>query len=516
MNRPPELRLRFDELVIDNFAGGGGASTGIQMAIGRAPDVAVNHDSEALAIYRANHPSTQILCEDVFDVHPRLVCGGRPVGLAWFSPDCTYFSKARGAKPHRDKNRARRRRGLAGVVIKWAAQVRPRVICVENVEEFKEWGPLGEDGQPDPARRGESFARWCSRLRNLGYVVAWRELRACDFGAPTSRKRLFIVARCDGEAIMWPQPTHGPGRDLPHRTAAECIDWSIPCPSIFERKKPLAEATLRRIARGIQRYVIDAATPFIIPLTHQGGDRVYSIDEPMRTVTGANRGEQAVVMPFLSTYHGAKRPSDVRGASMDGQVPTQDTSNRHALVAAFLAKHYGGGPNGVQTPGSQMTLPMGTVTAVDHHAVVASHLVKLKGTCRDGQPVTAPLGTVQAQGLHYGEVRAFLIKYYGTDQDPQMGLPLATVTTKHRHALVIVTIRGVEYVIVDIGMRMLVPRELYRAQGVPDSYVIDPLVNGKPLTKTAQVHKCGNMVPPHFSAALVRAQFEARAIDNVA
>ena len=671
MARPPVLRLYADELVVDNFAGGGGASTGIKWAIGRDPDIAINHDAEALAMYRANHPTTRILREDVFAVNPRFVCGGKRVGLAWFSPDCTFHSKARGGKPFRDPNKARRIRGLAGVVLKWAADpvVRPRIICVENVEEFQDWGPIDKKtGKPDPARKGIWFKRWCTRLRNLGYQLDKRELRACDFGAPTSRKRLFIVARCDGESIAWPTPTHGPGRQRPFRTAAECIDWSRPCPSIFERKKPLADATLRRIARGIKRYVLEAKQPFIVPLTHQGDARTHSIDEPMRTITGANRGEHALVSPvmvrtdmhksnagcaypvedplrtvttggghavvapllapvktwggggneaapadrpmrtvtaskrgehalviptliqtghgerpgqaprvpgldkplgtvvataqnhalvsaFLSTYHGEKGPADVRGAAMDGQLPTQDTSNRHALVSAFLAKHYGGGENGVQTPGQQMQLPIGTVTGKDHHAVVACHLqrdfgasvgaplaephptvtaggggksalvasslVKLKGTCRDGQPVTEPLGTVQAQGLHYAEVRAFLIKYYGVDGDGgQLQMPLGTVTTRDRFA--VVTVHGVDYAIVDIGMRMLTPRELFLAQGFPPDYVIDPVVlvkkNGrkKRLTKTAQVHKCGNSVSPYAAKELVLAQVAPRGEEAVA
>lgn len=549
MAREVASSLLPDELIVDNFAGGGGASTGIYLATGRHPDIAVNHDREALAIYRANHPTTRILCEDVFEVEPRLVTGRRPVGLAWFSPDCTFFSKARGAKPHRDRNRARRRRGLAGVVIKWAAAVRPRVICVENVEEFKEWGPLAEDGRPCPKRRGESFQRWLSRLVNLGYAVEWQELRACDYGAPTSRKRLFIVARCDGEPICWPEPTHGPGRARPYRTAAECIDWSIPCPSIFGRKKPLAPATLRRIARGIQRYVVGAKQPFLVPLTHQGGDRVQPIDEPMRTITGANRGELAVVSPTLIQMGHGERPGQPPRA-LDIELPLGTVTaggNHHALVAAFLAKHYGG-PGGKQTPGSGADAPVGTVTSVDHHALVACHLqrdfgesvgsslgaphptvtagggghaalvasslIKLKGTCRDGQPVDVPLATVSAQGNHYGEVRAFLLKYYGTDQGGQIGLPLATVTTRDRFA--VVTVAGQDYAIVDIGMRMLTPRELFNAQGFPTDYVIDPLACGKPLTKTAQVHKCGNAVPPPFSRAIVCANFAGAAATKAA
>ena len=507
--RDPNLRLRFDELIVDNFAGGGGASTGIWAATGRAPDLAINHDREALALYQANHPDTKVLCEDVFDVCPRTATAGRPVGLAWFSPDCTFFSKARGAKPHRDRHRARRRRGLAGVVIKWAAQVRPRVICVENVEEFKEWGPLGADGLPDPQRKGESFRRWRARLVNLGYVVEMRELRACDYGAPTSRKRLFIVARCDGQPIVWPEPTHGPGRAAPYRTAAECIDWGIPCPSIFDRDRPLAEATLRRIARGLKRHVLESSEPFIVTLTHTGSDRVYSVGEPLRTVTCANRGEQALVVPTLvQTGYGEREGQAPRVPGLHKPLGTiMATGEKHALVAAFLAKHFGGGANGQQTPGISPARPLDTITAVDHHALVASHIVKLKGTSVHGQPVTVPLGTVQAQGNHYAEVRAFLLKYYGTDQDPQLGLPLHTVTTKDRFA--VVTVAGTEYAIVDIGMRMLSPRELFTAQGFPLDYRIDATVDGKRLTKTAQVHKCGNAVPPPFSRAIVAAQFSS-------
>ena len=529
-----------DELIVDNFAGGGGASVGIQQATGRAPDLAINHNPEALALYRANHPHTVTLCEDVFSVVPREVVAGRRVGLLWSSPDCTFFSKARGGKPYRDRSKARKRRGLAGVVLKWAAQVRPRMIFVENVEEFQAWGPLGPDGLPDPKRKGQSFRRWRSRLENLGYEVEVRELRACDFGAPTSRRRLFIIARCDGLPIAWPAATHGPGREQPYRTAAECIDWSIPCPSIFGRKKPLAEATQRRIARGIMRYVVNAASPFIVPVTHTGGDRVHDIREPLRTVTCAPRGEFALISPTLiQTGHGERKGQAPRVPGLHKPLGTVvATAQNHALVSAFLAKHFGGGPNGVQTPGTSAAQPLGTITAVDHHAVVACHLqrdfsgstgaalsephptvtagggghaalvasslIKFKGTSRDGQAVTEPLGTVQAQGNHYAETRAFLLKYYGTDQAPQLGLPLGTLTTKDRFA--IVTIKGTDYMIVDIGMRMLTPRELFTATGLPRTYKIDPVVNGRPLSKTAQVRGCGNAVPPHFSAALVKAQ----------
>lgn len=494
------------ELIVDNFAGGGGASVGIQMATGRAPDLAINHDPEALALYRANHPSTRTLCEDVFTVVPREAVAGKPVGLLWASPDCTFFSKARGGKPYRDRSKARKRRGLAGVVLKWAAQVRPRLIFVENVEEFQQWGPLGADGQPCPQRRGQSFRRWRSRLINLGYEVETRELRACDFGAPTSRRRLFIIARCDGQPITWPTASHGPGRASPYRTAAECIDWTIPCPSIFSRKKPLAEATQRRIARGIVRYVIDAAAPFIVPITHSGGDRVHGIGEPLRTVTCAQRGEFALISPtMVQMGHGERAGQAPRALNIEAPLGTVTAGgNHHGLVTAFLAAHlqrdFG------RSTGSALDDPHPTVTAGGggHAALVASSLIKFKGTCSDGQAVTEPLATIQAQGNHHAEVRAFLVKYYGTDQAPQLGLPLDTITTKDRFA--IVTIAGTDYMIVDIGMRMLTPRELFTASGFPPTYKIDPMFKGKPLSKTAQVHKCGNAVPPHFSAAIVGAQ----------
>jgi len=421
-----------------------------------------------------------------------------------------------------------------------------------------------------------TFKRWKTQLQNLGYKVDHRELRACDYGAPTIRKRLFVIARRDGKKIVWPEPTHGPKGNLflqPYRTAAECIDWSIPCPSIFERKRPLAEATLRRIALGIKRYVIDAKEPFVVNLTH--GGRLEPASEPLRTTTIANRGEKALITPFVSKYYGAKRDNDGRASSLNEALHTQTTENRHALIApilvgaggseyagkpkpinvpyntqtaenhtalvsAFLAKHYGG------VVGSDTRDPIGTVTSVDHHSlvtatllhnttgnpatspddplktvatgghhgVVTSHLVHLKGTCKDGVPVDKPMPTIQAEGTHIGEVRAFLIKYFGTDQDPRLEEPLHTVTSKDRFGLV--TIHGEPYQIVDIGMRMLTPRELFRAQGFPDSYIIDPEFEGKPLTKTAQVRMCGNSVCPPVAAAIIRAQFSAKALEKAA
>lgn len=508
MLTPQYLLPVHEELVIDLFAGGGGASTGIEQAIGRHVDIAVNHDPEAVSLHQANHPQTQHHVSDVFEVDPRTVTGGRPVGLLWASPDCTFHSKARGGKPHRDRNKARRRRGLAWVVCHWARDVRPRVICLENVEEFQHWGPLNEDGQPCPERKGSTFRRWVAQLRNLGYQVEWRELRACDYGAPTIRKRLFLVARCDGQPIVWPQPTHGAPDSLPvkqrklkpWRTAADCIDWRIAAPSIFERERPLAEATMRRIAKGIQRYVIDAAEPFIVEFANRSRDGLDAIAKPLRTVTATPEGGSfALCSPTLIQTGYGERPGQApRVPGLDKPLGTVVSGQKHALVSAMLAKHYGG------VVGQAMTAPTGTVTTVDHHSLVTSNMIKLRGTST-AAATDAPVHTISAGGMHHAEVRAFLIKYYGSDQDPQMLEPLHTVTTKDRFGLVMV--KGEPYAIVDIGLRMLTPRELYRAQGFPDTYVIDRGADGRPLTKTAQVRMCGNSVCPPLSRALVAANY---------
>lgn len=505
--RSPVLRLFPDELIVDNFAGGGGASLGIEWALGRSPDIAINHDLEAIAMHKANHPNTRHYCEDVWKVDPVEACKGRPVGLAWFSPDCKHFSKAKGGKPVEKKIR-----GLAWIVVKWAKLVKPRVIILENVEEFADWGPLGPDSKPCPLRKGFTFRRWLGCLRNLGYEVDFRELAACDCGAPTTRKRLFLVARRDDLDIVWPEPTHGRGL-LPYRTAAECIDFSLPCPSIFDRAKPLAEATQRRIAKGIMRYVIGARQPFIVPLTHQGSDRLQDISAPMCTVTGAHRGEHALVMPeLIQIGYGERAGQSPRVPGIDKPLGTVVAGGqKHAVVAAFLAKHYGGH----EGPGSPMSEPVATITACDHNALVASHLVKLKGTSRHGQAVTEPLHTIQASGNHYAEVRAFLMKFYGKGgQWQNLREPMHTIPTKDRIALV--TVEGHDYAIVDIGMRMLTPRELFRAQGFPDGYIIDPPCNGKPLTKTTQVRMCGNSVSPYHAKAMARAQFEEQVIEVLA
>lgn len=627
-------------LIIDSFAGGGGASTGIEQALGRPVDVAINHDREAVAMHEANHPSTRHYTQDIWAVAPLEVTGGQPVQLAWFSPDCKHFSKAKGGKPVEKKIR-----DLAWVVVEWARAVQPAVIMLENVEEFRTWGPLDDAGLPIKAQRGETWEEWLGQLRALGYEVQWRELRACDFGAPTIRKRLFVIARRDGEPIRWPAPTHGRNR-TPYRTAAECIDWSIPTPSIFLTReegraigvnRPLVDATMRRIAAGIRRFVIESPNPFIVPLTHQGGERVESIDEPMMTVTGANRGEKAIVVPsivgvggrmgqsaprspdepyqtitakgdaaivtpylvgithnqspsmqdsvdepvrtlttskggelavvaptLVQTGYGEREGQAPRAPGLDKPLGTIVSGGKHALVNAFIQKHFTG------VVGSDLDEPLGTVTAWDHnslvaaaivrnnhdgqgkpadpvdeplrtvttqhnkHSVVAAHLakhftgqvgadtekplptitarnqttklvtsnlVKLYGT-NAGASVADPMPTVTAGGQHVGEVRAFLAAYYGNDKDGQAVTdPFRTVTSKERFGLV--TIHGEVFEIVDIGMRMLAPRELFRAQGFPESYVIAPVVNGKALNKTAQIRMCGNSVCPPMARALV-------------
>lgn len=460
----PQLTLGLDDLIVDNFAGGGGASTGIEAALGRPVDIAVNHNPIALAMHETNHPLTHHLCESVWDVEPVKVCQGRRVLLAWFSPDCRHFSKAKGGQPV-----SPRVRGLAWVAKRWAATARPNVIILENVEEFATWGPLIrlDDGtfRPCPKRKGRTFQQFVRELRRLGYDVDWRELRACDYGAPTIRKRLFLVARCDGLPIVWPEPTHGPGLK-PYRTAADIIDWSLPCPSIFERKRPLADATCRRIAEGIRRFVVETADPFIVPIAHYNGSNpVHSIREPLRTITSHPKG---------------------------GHL---------ALVQAFLAKHYTG------VVGTDLRQPIGTITSVDHHSLVTSHMVKLRGD-NIGHDMREPMHTISAGGNHHGEVRAFLIKYYGLGgQWQDLREPVHTIPTKDRLGLVMV--RGEPYQIVDIGMRMLQPHELFAGNGFPADYIHDRLADGTRLTKEAQVKMCGNSVPPYLAEALARANVTA-------
>jgi DNA (cytosine-5)-methyltransferase 1 len=507
-------QLRLDihsEIIIDNFAGGGGASTGIELALGRRVDVAINHDPEAIAMHTANHPETEHHCESVWDIDPRTVKPGRPIGLLWLSPDCKHFSKAKGGKPVEKKIR-----GLAWVALRWAAIRQPRVIMLENVEEFVTWGPLveGPDGKmrPCPKRKGREFNAFRNALQRHGYQVEHRELRACDYGAPTIRKRLFLIARRDGLPITWPAQTHGnpmseavkAGRLKPWRTAAECIDWTLPTPSIFERTKPLAEATCRRIAKGIMRYVVNVANPFIVGAggpTYSG--KPVSIDRPFGALTAENH--RAIVVPVLTEHANASSPRCMPADEPLRTVCAQTKGGHHALVAAFLAKHYTG------VTGSDLRDPLGTATSVDHHSLVTSNLIKLRGGGNIGQATDEPIRTISAGGTHFAEVRAFLVKYYGTDQDPRLEEPLHTVTTKDRYGLV--TVAGEEYQIEDIGLRMLAPRELFRAQGFPADYIIgDNPAQGLTLTKAAQVRMCGNSVCPPLARSLVSANLTDMAI----
>lgn len=612
------------EIIVDNFAGGGGASTGIEMAIGRSVDIAINHDPNAVAMHTTNHPDTLHYCESVFDVNPQLATAGRPVGLAWFSPDCRHFSKAKGSKPVEKEIR-----GLAWIVIRWALAVRPRVMMLENVEEFKTWGPLivsADGGQrPDPERAGETFEAFCGMLSGgipaghpalvecceflgiaadgmqaqqlvagLGYAVDYRELRACDFGAPTIRKRFFMVMRCDGVPVTWPEVTHADpkspavqaGKLAPWRTAAECIDWSIAAPSIFGRKKPLAENTLKRIARGIQRFVLDNPTPFIVKCNHTstrsgydcfrgqslneplqtitkkhgyaiavphltkfrtgatgqevtepvptitagtskrpggnghalgmveaaltpfvgrqfGASVGHRADEPSATITAGGGGKSQLVMPTLIQMGYGERPGqDPRVLQLDNPLGTVTAGgNKFATVSAFLAKHYGGNYQGA---GVSMDKPMHSVTTVDHHAAVTSHLVKLRGTCRDGQRTDQPMPTITAGGTHVGEVKTMLAVDGYNEQRAQQTLEFLREYCGP-DSTGLVTLDGVVYRIVDIGMRMLQPHELYRAQGFPEWYIIDQDFRGVKYAKDKQVARCGNAVPPPFAEALVRA-----------
>jgi DNA (cytosine-5)-methyltransferase 1 len=613
------------KLIIDNFAGGGGASTGLEAAFGRPVDVAINHDEAAIAVHAANHPGTRHYCQSIYSVDPLDATEGRPVALVWFSPDCKHHSKAKGGKP-RDKYI----RDLAHVVPHWIERLKkatpggagaPDVIMLENVEEFRQWGPLDADNKPIKERRGEEFDLWVRRIRKQGYKVEWRELRACDYGVPTSRKRLFLIARRDGLPIVWPAPTHGKpgspdvvsGKLLPWRTAAECIDWTLPCPSIFDRKRPLKDATCRRIAAGVMRYVVNSARPFIVPVTnsswnpgrawsadeplrtittakggemaavapsllpvtHQGGDRAHAVDEPFRTITGANRGEialqSAALLKLRNNSHGEDAEAPMGAVTAGGLhhgvvaaslVSVDNTSTRasrsfdvadplrtvtasgggYAAVGATLIQTGYGERDGQAPRAIDAEQPLGTVVAGGgKHAAVAAflaqHNTERGNRANPGQPADKPVSTITGRGtqqqvvqttlIEAGElpadvmdravqVAAFLVKYYGSEigQYQPVDQPLDTITVKPRFAVVTVTIDAVTFVLVDIGMRMLEPRELARAQGFPESYILDPECwyrtdsgarkFGK-LPKTHQIAKIGNSVCPGLAEALARA-----------
>ena len=535
------------ELIVDNFAGGGGASTGIELATGKSVDIAINHDPEAIRMHKANHPNTKHYCEDVWQVDPVKACKGHPVGLAWFSPDCKHFSKAKGGKP-KDKFI----RGLAWVACRWAGLVRPRVIMLENVEEFKTWGPLNRGHHPIKAKQGKTFEKFVQQLQNLGYEVQFRELVAADYGAPTMRKRFFMIARCDGNPILWPEPTHAPrdseevkaGLLKPYVGAYTQIDFSRPCPSIFDTSqeikekygiravRPLAPKTMERIARGLKKFVLDNPEPFILQCNHGGKRRPNDIREPMPTITGkhgygivepkltpylsVNRenhfgsdmrepvhtitasNQHMLMTPTLIQYHSETAKGEVRGQTIEDPIMTVDGSNRYGLVTSFLHKYYDGGYKGA---GDSVENPLPTVTAWDHNSVVTANLIQMNKNCY-GRDIADPLPTITAGDGHFGEVRAFLIKYYGNGSAEDVTEPLDTITSRDRFGLV--TIQGVDYQIVDIGLRMLEPRELYGCQGFPDDYIIDHDIEGHTYPRSEQVRRCGNSVCPPLPAAMVR------------
>lgn len=611
----------FEEIITDNFAGGGGASTGIELATGRPVTIAINHDPDAILMHRTNHPYTTHYQASVWDVDPVEVCRGRKVGLAWFSPDCKHFSKAKGGKPV-DKNI----RGLAWIVLRWAGTVRPRVIILENVEEFQTWGPVRK-GKPVKKLAGQTFRRWLDQLRNLGYAVEWRELVAADYGAPTTRKRFFLIARCDGQPIVWPTPTHAPadspevkaGLRRPWRSAAEIIDWSLPTPSIFDSKesikekynlaaqRPLRPNTMARVARGVDKFVIKTASPFLVVVNHSGEFRGQDPEEPLQTVTskhgygvampvmvaigqtgGGNRcrsvespthtqvskTEECVASPVLapwtvtnttnSTGHPVSDPMDtartgggggqmflsaslvqyhteqgerVRGQGLDAPLLTVDASNRYGLSAVCLEKYYGtatgqgsGEPlhtitskdrEGVVAAslskfyggvvGAEMSQPLPTVTSIDHNAVQMAHMAKFYGT-EFGEPMGRPLSTVTASGAHHGLVATTVAPVSsGADLKnwPKIRELLNTYCgyDLQENEVILFLISGGLYFMSDIGLRMLTPRELYRANGFPDDYIIDRDYTGREYGKAKQVARCGNAVPPPFATALVRANF---------
>lgn len=613
-----------DEIVVDFFCGGGGAGTGLEIGLGRPVTVAKNHSPAAISMHTANHPAARHFTTDVFEGDPDEECQGRAVGWFHMSPDCTHHSQAAGGQP-----RKREIRNLSWIGLKWAGKKKPRVISLENVKQILQWGPLMAkrdkatgrvmklDGTvaavgervpvqqqflvPDPKRRGITWRRFVHLLEGMGYQVEWQIIKACDFGAPTSRERLFMIARCDGQPIVWPEPTHAknPAKGQQKwRTAADCIDWGVPSKSIFGRKKELAAATLRRVAKGMKKFVLDSPQPFIVPIanwsgelaqsaneplrtvtswprggsfavasptlvqtgygertgqqprvpgldqplgtvvaggvkhalssavilpaTHQGAVRVNDPSEPLPTVTAANRGELMMASPVMITAaHGQGRPDGVQrwgdGCKSSGApLGTVTASGGHALATAFMAQANGGFNT---THAKSMGEPMTTVTNTgSQQQLVTANLATLRRNCV-GRVMDEPVPTMTAGAEHHAlieyklspeheegalRVAAFLISYYGTENTSAADAPAPTVTTKDRLGLVTVFVKGTPYVIVDICLRMLQPHELYRAQGFPADYIIDKGADGKPFTKTEQVHMCGNSVSPPPMAALAR------------
>jgi len=567
--------LREREIVVDSFAGGGGTSTGMMLGLNRHVDIAINHDPPAIDMHKLNHPETTHYCESVWDVCPEEACKGRPVGLFFCSPDCKHFSRAKGGKPV-DRNI----RGLAWIAIKWAALVPVRILMLENVEEFTTWGPLDESQRPCKNRKGETFDAFTKALstgletshpawkeiyqalfknnfnleqklkifkaikNGLGYKVEWDLLRACDYGAPTIRKRLFLVARNDGERIIWPKKTHGIGRgQKPFRTAADIIDWSVPAKSIFDRKKPLAENTLKRIAKGLEKFVFNSDSPFIVPAenvapfitehANASSQRNMPIDEPVRTIcaqvkgghfalvtpvidrqfgnsecnsveqplgaiTAGGGGKSALIAPTLiQTGYGERKGQTPRALNLHKPLGTVVAGGcKHGLVTTYIAKHYTG------VDGSDIQDPLHTITSKDHNALVTSHMVKFRGT-NIGHPTDEPIHTISAGGNHIGEVRAFLVKYFESKSQAFNGDLLTGIASND--SLGLINIKGEVYQIVDIGMRMLEPHELFAAQGFPENYIISHNSKGEKLSKASQVARCGNAVCPPVAQALVEA-----------
>lgn len=548
-----------EEIIVDNFAGGGGASTGIELASGRPVAIAINHDPDAILLHKTNHPYTEHLQASVWDVDPVQVVRGRPVGLAWFSPDCKHFSKAKGAALV-DRNI----RGLAWIVLRWAALVRPRVIMLENVEEFQTWGPVRK-GKPVKAKAGQTFRKWKQQLSDLGYKIEHRELVAADYGAPTTRKRFVLVARCDGKPIVWPKRTHAPrdsdevrsGKLLPWRSAAEIIDWSIPGYSIFASKqeiwerygvktvRPLADNTMRRVIRGVDKFTIRSGKPFVVECNHGGDGHLRNTNEPVNTLTGKYTGGvcKPVIAPFtfsntggsvgfgagdpvhtirtaggqilsaanLIQYH-TEQTENVRANGVMEPIPTVDASNRYGLTCANLVEYYG---NGVPL---DLREPMRTVTAHDREALIAAHIVEFKG--QDiGQGAETPLRTITASSGEFADCRAVLTKaecgHIG--RWPQIRELLNKYCGYHlaENEVILLVIRGIAYYIADITLRMLVPRELYNAMGFPDDYIIDRDYLGNTYGKTKQVARCGNAVCPPLAEAMVRANLPDWCVEKI-
>ena len=502
-----------DEIIVDNFAGGGGASTGIELATCRPVTIAINHDPDAILMHKTNHPYTEHLQASVWDVDPVEVCRGRPVGLAWFSPDCKHFSKAKGAALVN-----RNIRGLAWIVLRWAGTVRPRVIILENVEEFVTWGPVRK-GKPVKKKAGQTFRRWKSQLVDLGYDVEHREIVAADLGAPTTRKRFVLIARCDGHSIVWPERTHAPrdseevrtGKLLPWRSAAEIIDWSVPSYSIFASRqeikekygvnavRPLANNTMRRVIRGVDKFTIKSGEPFIIECNHGGDGHTRGVVEPVNTVTGKYTGGACTAQ--LIQYH-TEQTENVRANGMGSPLPTTDTSNRYGLTTAQLVEYFSTGRP------LDVTAPLHTVTSHDREAIVCAHAVEFKG--QDiGQDPRKPLRTITAGGGEFAACHTYLVKAEQTDL---MHWPeIRDLLNKYcgyslgENDILLLCIDGVYYFIADILLRMLTPRELYNAMGFPPDYKIDRDYKGNEYGKTKQVARCGNAVCPPMATALVRA-----------